>query len=347
MLIHFYLVFPMKIFKLLTLVALLPIFAVLHAQNNVQRKDMVLSDSDLNKIRLSIPSKMPVDAKSRKVLVFSRAAGSRHIGGIPSANAMFKILGERFKNFDFTFSEDLSYFQSLESLKKFDCVVLNNTTGNFFGEHSSVLKGMDKKEREKIEARDELCQKNLIEYVNSGGGVFAIHAAVDSYKKNEAMRKLMGGVFTGHPWMSARILIEDTNNPILKDIWTEGCFDVKTEIYQVGDGYDRNTCRVLMRLDFANSPLLDEKAKSRVKRTDDDFAVAWVSRHGKGRYVYSTFGHNKNVFTIPQLNEFNLRALLYACGDLSIEESPSGADSAPKMSAAFKKFLEQRKHENK
>ena len=88
-----------------------------------------LKDEEVAKIKDAMPTQ-PVakPAKTRKMLVFWRCEGFYH-GVIPVANKALEIMGEKTGAFDVTVvTDDYSVFTA-DTLKQFDIVCLNNTTG--------------------------------------------------------------------------------------------------------------------------------------------------------------------------------------------------------------------------
>jgi type 1 glutamine amidotransferase len=61
---------------------------------------------------------------------------------------------------------------------------------------------------------------------------------------------------------------------------------------------------VLARLDETKIDL----KRPNVRRTDGDFAVAWVKEYGKGRVFYSTFGHHDKAWDRPDMQKMYLEA---------------------------------------
>jgi sugar phosphate isomerase/epimerase len=58
-------------------------------------------------------------------------------------------------------------------------------------------------------------------------------------------------------------------------------------------------------------------------REDNDYALAWVRRYGRGRVFYSTIAHNPYVFWDPKMLRFYLAAAQFALGDLPAPTIPS------------------------
>jgi type 1 glutamine amidotransferase len=89
------------------------------------------------------------------------------------------------------------------------------------------------------------------------------------------------------------------------------------EIYQVKD-FSRDRVRVLMSLDASKLDL----ANKNVRRTDRDFAVAWIRDYGKGRVFYSTFGHREDSWNRPDVQKMWLEAVKWAMGLTTMDATP-------------------------
>jgi type 1 glutamine amidotransferase len=119
---------------------------------------------------------------------------------------------------------------------------------------------------------------------------------------------MMGAYFDNHPWgqFMAPIIVEDPDFPAMKDF--PRTFLMMDEIYQPSKEFSREKVRVLARLD-ENKIDLNHQG---VKRTDKDFAVAWVKTYGKGRVFYSTFGHREEVYDRPDIQTMYREATKWA-----------------------------------
>ncbi len=295
-----------------------------------QSKDVDMSGK-LKRIEAAAPKVAPAKpAKQREVLIFSRTCGFRHTGGIPAAKAAFKIIGDKLGTWNTTISDDLVNFTP-ENLKKFDCIILNNSTAMCFGEPQATLAKMSKDQQAKVKERSDTICKNLIEYVKNGGSILAVHAAVDCYNydkfRNREFTDMLGGEFVSHPWYISNapetIVIDDPNSPITKGIWNIDAFKVREEIYMLGSSYDRKKCRVLMRIDTSRSPITTGMREHNYKlRSDGDLAAAYIKSFGKGRVAYTTFGHGENNFLNPQILELYTRMAQFCCGDLKADTTP-------------------------
>lgn len=287
------------------------------------------------------PKKLAVTPKkARNILVYYNTDGYRHNEGIVASNALMaeleKISGGKYK---MTFSMDPASLTA-ENLKKFDCVVLNNCTGNFFRTCNFKREDWSAEQKKADEARAKELYADFMDWVKNGGGLMGIHAATDAMRGSEYV-DMIGGIFAGHPWGAGNspvtMLVEDGQNPVIKGIFENDEFVVQDEIYTFEDkpGFDRDKQRVLVSLDFDRSPkdggrdpMLD------TKRTIKDFGTVWIKNYQKGRIFYGGFGHRRDVFwRNPKICELYMRGLQFACGDLSADATPLGNEMIAKAQA--------------
>lgn len=246
--------------------------------------------------------KIEAPKKKHRILCFSKPYGFRH-ASIPTGEVMLRVMGEKTGLFDVTFSEDLANFEP-ENIKKFDAICFNNNT--------HIQKGFKK---------DSGLRESLINYVKSGGGIFAIHSATDGGWPEYV--DMIGGNFQSHPWGAGGtwdIANEDPTHPIVKDVHGGKGFKLKDELYLYKD-FERSKQRVLMALDM-NSEV---NARKKGSRKDNDYALAWVKKYGEGRVFVSAFGHNKEVFWDPEILKLWVEGFRFILGEIDVE-----TDSIPK-----------------
>ena len=300
-------------------------------------RDRKFSPEEIQKTKDAAPKKLlRKPAKTRNILVFSKTEGYRHCDGIPAFKELLKAMGENFKgSWKLTFTEDPAMFEP-ETLKKFDCVILNNPTGRFFSEEKKAREQMSEDERKANEDLNKRCLENLLQYVENGGGIMGMHAACDAQGGSKYV-EMMGGLFAGHPWGAGNapvtVLVEDPNNILLRGLWKDKEFQIRDEIYTFQDkSFSRDAQRVLMSLDLERSPVdggVDPM--TRTGRKSKDFGLAWVKTYGKGRIFYGAFGHRHDVYFLnPELCEFYCRGIQYATGDIKPEVKPLGELKAKK-----------------
>ena len=98
-------------------------------------------------------------------------------------------------------------------------------------------------------------------------------------------------------------------------------FQIQEEIYQFREEpYSRERLRILLHLDRERSDPVDA---DKIMRTDDDFAVAWVRKAGKGKVFYTSIGHNNHIYSNPLMLKHYLAGIQFAMGDLKADTTPS------------------------
>lgn len=159
---------------------------------------------------------------------------------------------------------------------------------------------------------------DLLSFVRDDGkGFIAVHSGIDTFYEWPEYGEMTGGYFDLHPWnqFNAPVVVEDPANPIVAHFPKE--FTIMDEIYQVKN-FSRDRVRVLMSLDASKIDLNNKN----IRRTDKDFAVAWLRNYGKGRVFYSTFGHREDAWNRPDVQKMYLEAVKWAMGMSQAEATP-------------------------
>ena len=224
------------------------------------------------------PDAAPTTQRAHKrALVFNKTEGFKH-SSIPTSADVFRQMDATSEIFEFVVTDDVSHFDK-DKLNTYDVVVFCLTTGEI--KLSEAQKGA------------------LLEFITSGkGGFVGIHSATDTFYKWPQFGEMIGGYFDHHPWNAGdtvTIKNEQPKSPITLP-WGEDPFELKEEIYQFKDPYDRKKQDVLLSLDTDKTDM----TKPNIKRTDKDFAVAWTKSYGKGRVFYTSLGHNEAVWKDPR-----------------------------------------------
>jgi type 1 glutamine amidotransferase len=256
--------------------------------------------ADLQKIEAALPDKATAPPKKpRKLLVFWRADAILHKGGVPAANVAILRLGQKTGAFEAHFTRDVEALDP-KVLAGYDGIVLNSTA------HLVMPEG---------------AKKALLEYVEAGGGVIGIHAAIDTFKDWPAGAKIVGATFGGHPWGPAgnwQVKLDEPGHPLLR-AWGGKGFKMHDEFYELAAPYYRANRRVLMSLDLGDPATA---GVTPLHRPDRDFAVSWIKKEGKGRVFYCMFGHIGDPFQNRAVLEYYLDGIQYALGDLDVDASP-------------------------
>ena len=87
--------------------------------------------------------------------------------------------------------------------------------------------------------------------------------------------------------------------------------------------------RVLLSLDPIVTDMMQGRCFGQCLRDDNDYPVAWIRQHGKGRVFYTTLGHNPDLFWEPRMLAMFLAGTQYALGDLRGRCDPAPARHQP------------------
>ncbi len=254
----------------------------------------------IEKMKAAMPEKAPATPlKPRKMLVFTLCKGFRH-SSIECCAQALEMMGKKTGAFETVVSDDVALFKP-ESLRGFDAVCFDNTTGELF--------------------EDPTLKHGLLDFVRSGKGIVGIHAATDCFYNWPEFGEMMGGYFDGHPWYAnntVHVKIDEPDHPINAAFGGKS-FDIMDEIYQIKAPYSRDKLRVLLSLDTTKTDM----NRKGIKRKDGDFAISWIREYGQGRVFYCSLGHREDIFWNPMVLEYYLAGIQYALGDLKADATPS------------------------
>jgi WD40 repeat protein/type 1 glutamine amidotransferase len=254
----------------------------------------------LDKIKANLPAKATATPKKpRKLLVFWRADAILHKAGVPAANHAIQLMAEKTKAYQADFSRDYDVFDP-KILANYDAIVMNSTA------HLVM---------------PDAARQPLLDFVNNGGGIVGIHAAIDTFKPWPQGAAIIGATFGGHPWTPSgtwAVKLEEPNHPLLR-AFNGNNFKIHDELYEMSDPYTRADRRVLLTADTSDPATAGVKP---LHRTDNDFALSWIKTHGKGRVFYCVFGHTADPFENPAVLQYYLDGIQYALGDLDADATP-------------------------
>ncbi len=220
-----------------------------------------------------------VEAHGPEVLVFSKTAGFRH-DSIPAGIAALEQLGHA-HHFEVVASEDAALFTAA-GLADFAAIVLLQTTGDFL---------------------DEAGQDALQAYVRSGGGVVAIHAALDAEEAWPWYGAMLGARFSDHPAVRpATVLVLDRHHPSTaalpeRWVWTDEWYNFPVN--------PRGAVHVLATVDestYAGGTM------------GHDHPIAWCHEFEGGRVWYTTLGHSASAYADPAFLGHLLGGIEWAAG---------------------------------
>lgn len=144
-------------------------------------------------------------------------------------------------------------------------------------------------------------EKGLLEAVKSGIGIAGWHGGMgDAFRNNPSYQFMVGGQWVAHPGgiVEYEVNIVKTDDPIVKGIKD---FKIKSEQYYM---HVDPSNKVLATTTFTNItvPWIDTCI----------MPVVWKRFYGKGKVFYSSLGHVRTDFDIPEVREITRRGLLWA-----------------------------------
>lgn len=136
--------------------------------------------------------------------------------------------------------------------------------------------------------------------------------------------KLIGGFFKFH-WPDPQLItvkIDDPKSPLNAMFHGEE-FEIHDETYTFAqDSFSRKNVHVLTSIDYAKMSDADKKREAN-PRTDQDYALSYIRKEGKGRVFYEGHGHSARVYAMTPMLEHLRAGIQYTLGDLKADDSPS------------------------
>ncbi|MFT3997653.1 MAG: ThuA domain-containing protein [Asticcacaulis sp.] len=212
----------------------------------------------------------PRDLKRPAILVLSKANAFRHKSMPVVATAIKDIAAQR--NWPL-YETDNAAVMTNALMKRFDVIVLNNTTGDLFTPEQRLV---------------------FRKWIEKGGRVVALHGAggTSNHPWPWYVDNVIGAGFTGHPKIqNGTIRIEDHDHPATKAL--PASWPRNDEWYS----FDRNprgpNVRVLASVDEATYDPTDKL------RMGTDHPVIWTKCLGKGGIFFSALGHQDADWSDP------------------------------------------------
>ena len=204
------------------------------------------------------------------ILIYSGTTGFRH-DSIPAGIKAVSAIAAR-RGLTVVASEDPAVFSS-NNLGRFKAIVLLSCTTDPKNAASEWLVGT---------RRDALQQ-----FVRSGGGIVAIHAAADSHYHWPWYARLVGGRFTRHPAGTPKghITVVAPTDPVVQGLPRS---IERTDEWYYFDDYDP-VSKVLVTLDPASIGEQDTNPNP----------VSWTRQINEGRVFYTAMGHTRESYSEP------------------------------------------------
>lgn len=212
-----------------------------------------------------------VFAKQFNVLLFTKTDGWHH-ESIHDAVSAMRTLSQR-HDFGLQWHEDANRFND-NFLKKFDAIVLINTTGNVFNEEQ---------------------QAAFERFIQSGKGFVGVHAASDTEYDWEWYGKLVGHYFKIHPKIQTAMLDKiDNKFPGMqgfnqRQLWTDEFYDFKPA--------NVDSLNYLLSIDESSYSAKADWGKVKSEGMGDFHPLAWYHEYDGGRSFYTALGHLPGVYS--------------------------------------------------
>lgn len=178
-----------------------------------------------------------------------------------------------------TVSDTLDTYLDVELMKSLDLVVQIWTMAQITGDQ----------------------EKGLLHAIRNGAGLAGWHGGLcDSFRNNVEYQFMTGGQWVSHPGgvIDYRVHIIDQEDPVTKGI---NDFDMHSEQYYMH--VDPNV-KVMATTRFSDehAPWIDGCT----------MPVVWKKYYGKGRVFYSSLGHVRPDFDVPEVLEIQQRGIRWA-----------------------------------
>ena len=145
-------------------------------------------------------------------------------------------------------------------------------------------------------------ERGLLEAVKAGVGIAGWHGGMaDSFRSNPEYQFMVGGQWVAHPdnIIDYEVNVVDCDDPITHGIED---FEMHSEQYY-------------LHVDPANEVLATTMFHGRVSApwvNGTVMPVVWKRRYGSGRVFYSSLGHARSDFDVPEAREIQIRGMLWA-----------------------------------
>ncbi|HEX7861411.1 MAG TPA: PVC-type heme-binding CxxCH protein [Verrucomicrobiae bacterium] len=134
----------------------------------------------------------------------------------------------------------------------------------------------------------------LLEFVNEGGGLVALHCASYCFLNSDKYIELVGGQFKSHGTGTFKETLVNTQHPIMAGVKAIESWD-ETYVHT-----RHNSNRVVL-----------------AERRDDKGAepYTWVREHGKGRVFYTAWGHDQRTWGNEDFQALVENGIRWACAN--------------------------------
>ncbi|MGB7393664.1 MAG: ThuA domain-containing protein, partial [Pricia sp.] len=230
---------------------------------------------------------------------------------------VLKIIADKSGAFEIHNGYDIANFEK-DHLEKFDAVILNNSnpSGPDRNLFADLLQQNTTLSDSLIGESAAKYEKNLMDYVEKGGGLMIMHGAITVQNNSQEFSKMTGGSFDYHPKQQKMHIREvDSDHPLVQAFDGDGFIHID-EPYFFNNAYFDYDFRPLLYIEIDRLEGLKNPVKEVVTY------VAWIKKFGEGRVFYSSPSHNAQSLENPELLQFFLDGMQYVVGDLEADDSP-------------------------
>jgi len=165
---------------------------------------------------------------------------------------------------------------NLENLRKYDALMI-------YGNRTGLPKDQE---------------TALLTYVNTGGGLIAIHSASATFNDSDAFVNLVGGAFKAHGTGTFSVEHQNSNHPVLQGVPE---FESWDETY----------------VHMKHNP--DKDVLSFRIEDDHEEPWTWVRNQGDGRVFYTAWGHDERTWQHEGFKKLIERATRWTSGDWALD----------------------------
>ncbi len=153
-------------------------------------------------------------------------------------------------------------------------------------------------------------EKDLLDYVEGGKGLIALHCASYAFHNSPKYIALVGAQFKSHGTGTFRTILAEPDHPLMKGFKGFESWD-ETYVHSKHNEQDRT--------------VLEYRVDGKVKEP-----WTWVRTQGKGRVFYTAWGHDQRTWSNPGFHELLERGIRWAVGTDPTPRPTGQAREVPK-----------------
>ncbi len=179
---------------------------------------------------------------------------------------------------DVTFTQDIHDLNA-KKLGQFDCLAIYGDSGDL----------------------PPAAEQAMLDYVESGHGLVAIHCASHIFRNSQRYTALIGGRFQKHETGIFRTRIIDAQHPAMRGVHSFTSWDES----------------------YVHNELSDDRTVLMVRPHDGEYEPwTWVRKQGKGRVFYTASGHDERTWNQTGYHELLAGGIRWAAGRTNDDSPP-------------------------